>query len=607
MDIELYGIRQNLGICTEIEENDHIDLPPIEGIDEKKYKDFKKYNIETGVDVFRGIADAQLLASISQLMTNYQRKSNPIHKEKIKEYLMQNKAGTIYFPEVTLLYEFDDTIAPESLNIQSIINNYKDINIDLLSKLYATGMSILTLKEGEKLFRLDGNHRLEVLQEFAQGIKINPSKRKTTTNKLKNNRMISYCIILIPKSKHLSFEHLYFYLLNSKSLPITPLKNIDMLTKDKFFAMTDFIKKDPFLNIMNELKEFWNEYTNNEKESLIEVVQELQNSEENNTPKHNFQKIILYCKEGLGIYTYYKQSEETPIHKYIGVCCFIRSNVNDTREASAKLKEFKKWVVKYNHNITHFKKISDLYEAFKKYDENKKNKKNIFVAMQWHEKYVETYSNAIKDTITSLKGRYTHINLELMEIMNPKDGDNIINNIMDYDIPNCNIFLADFSTNNGNVLLEYGYARAKGKFMCLLYSKEWRNETMENLKKGISSPTLNNHIDDFNRKQFFPCKNHEYDDLKHILKAMINEEYIEVKKLITALNFDTKEKDDFISRYNDIHKDYNKDVIKKFHDDLCNKIFDLRMIKDSEWDTNDKLKELLEKRFEEYLKHEEII
>lgn len=534
MAIELYGIRQNLGICEELSESDYIDIPDIQNIDSKKYKEFKKFTIKGGVEVFRGMADANLLANISISIEVYQRKTDSQHKEKLKQYLLKSNPDRIYFPEVTLLYKYDDTVAPETLAIQSIINDYKNSDIDLLAKLYATGISVLTLQEDEKLERLDGNHRLTVLEEFSIGTKKNNDKKKTSKNIHKENRMLSYCIILVPKTQHFTYEHLYFYLLNSKSLPITPQKNIDLLIDDinqKY--LSDFIKQDPFLSIMSGLKNYWKDITTEEKESLIKIVQEIilsPNKEIQNKIKD--QQIITLLEQGIGIYYNYKMNSANCQEQYVGVCCLIRIHTENTQETTKQLQKFQEWMQKLQHDITHFMKISDLYESFKKHLEYISKTKYIFVAMQYDDEYIRIYTNAIKNSIMSIKGRYPHINLELLEIMNPNDGDNIINNIMERDIPKCDIFIADFSTNNGNVLLEYGYAKALNKFMCLLYSKNWRNETLRELK---------------------------------------------------ACDLNTNSS------------------VNKVYNDLEHKIFDLRVIKNTEWDSNTALEELLKERFDKYI------
>ena len=528
MAIELYGIRQNLGICKTFTEGAFVDLPEIAGINAEKYKKFKKFNIEGGVEVFRGMAEASLLSRISSPIKDYQRGIDEHHKQKLHEYLLSNDPDSIYFPEITLLYEFDDGIKPEDLNIQSIIKSHEDNkDIDLLAKLYSTGVSILTLQDNEKLYRLDGNHRLTVLQEFADGVKKNSSRYHSLHNTHTANHMISYCIILVPKTKEFTFEHLYFYLLNSKSLPITPLKNIDLLINDSTAKeLEKFIKTDPFLNIMNELKVFWIKLDTHEKECLINIVKELLDQ------KASSSEIIKSCSEGIGMYQYHKENN-TNSHKYIGVCCILRHYADSSNEAKKKLELFRKWVSKFNLDLSHFSLINDLYESFIKHQDYISRQIHIFVAMQYNQEYVKIYTDAINNAITNLKGKYSHINLELIEIMDPNDGENIITNIMDIDIPKCDIFIADLSTNNGNVLLEYGYAKAQEKFMCLLYSKEWRNKTLEDLKN---------------------C------DLD------------------------------------------NNPSVNKFYNDLKHNIFDLRVIKNTEWASQDILEDLLKVRLEKYIK-----
>ena len=198
----LYGIMQYLGECKETQAvspslQDKLKSSGLT-FNLGKYKNIKPLSVNNGIQVFRGFADAQTLASISQANEEYQREIEPNHKQRIEEYLIKNAQDKIYFPEVTLLYEYDAGIAPEELPVKLLIDelNIKDVNI--LAILEAVGVAYLRIdEEKEKLYRLDGNHRLEVLGEAAKnGLQKDKNKSKTIKNNLHINRSLSFCIIL---------------------------------------------------------------------------------------------------------------------------------------------------------------------------------------------------------------------------------------------------------------------------------------------------------------------------------------------------------------------------------------------------------------------------
>lgn len=297
----LYGIMQHLGECQETQNisqslQDKLNHNNI-NFNLDKYKIIKPFSANNGIQVLRGFADSLTLANISQTNEEYQRKIEPNHKRGIEEYLINNAQDKIYFPEVTLLYEYDAGIAPEELPIKFLIDELDIKNVDTLARLEAIGVASLSIDEKkERLYRLDGNHRLEALGEAAKnGLKRDETKSATRKNVFQVNRMLSFCTILVPKTQNFSYEHLYFYLLNSKSLPINAIKTLDIITKIDDGELKEFIKNDKFLSLLNLAKESWQDFNNEEKEILISVVNEMID----NKQTENLNSIL---RESIGIY-----------------------------------------------------------------------------------------------------------------------------------------------------------------------------------------------------------------------------------------------------------------------------------------------------------------
>ncbi|EAI7223816.1 TPA: hypothetical protein RZJ77_001583 [Campylobacter coli] len=133
--VRLYGILQYLGECKETENVTDKLQEIIKDLSFKldKYKEIKPLNSNSGIQVLRGFADAETLADISKTNDEFQRPINKEHKRDIEEYLIKNKEGAIYFPEVTLLYEYDPGIDPNDLAFKPLWEmediNKKDISI----------------------------------------------------------------------------------------------------------------------------------------------------------------------------------------------------------------------------------------------------------------------------------------------------------------------------------------------------------------------------------------------------------------------------------------------------------------------------------------------
>ncbi|MDE5603315.1 MAG: hypothetical protein K2I71_05295, partial [Helicobacter sp.] len=194
----LYGIMQYLGECQETKEisqslQDKLNRNNL-NFNLDKYKAIKPFSTNNGIQVLRGFADSETLANISQINEEYQRKIEPNHKRGIEEYLINNTQDKIYFPEVTLLNEYDAGINPEELPIRLLIDNLDIKDVNTLAMVEAIGIASLNIDEDkEKLYRLDGNHRLEVLGEAAKnGLKINEQQPKVGENIFRINRLLSF-------------------------------------------------------------------------------------------------------------------------------------------------------------------------------------------------------------------------------------------------------------------------------------------------------------------------------------------------------------------------------------------------------------------------------
>ena len=523
--VTLYGIMQYLGECKETQaispslqdklNNNNLNF----SLD--KYKNIKPLSANNGIQVLRGFADSQTLASISQTNEEYQRKIESNHKREIEEYLIKNTPDKIYFPEVTLLYEYDATIAPEELPINFLIDTLDTKDVNILARMDAIGVASLSIdEEKEKLYRLDGNHRLEVLGKAASdGLKKNETKRATSNNIFQTNRMLSFCVILVAKTQNFSYEHLYFYLLNSKSLPINAIKTLDIITKADSGELKEFVESDKFLLLLDSIKKWWQDFDDKEKEVLISVVNEMICEKE----EKDLSNIL---KEAIGIYKGEKNLENTQ-ESMLGIICFLRLKAKDCDETKEKLRYFKQWVGKFNYDISHFKKISDLYESFIKYDEEIRRKRYIFVAMEFNQNYIGIYKSAIENVIHRIQGENNSLNFELIPIMEQKSDVNIPRQIFE-DIEKSDIVMVDISTNNPNVMLEYGYAKGLGRYVILTYCEEWKKAMLEDFENIKGKKYLEKIKKDLEQKNFdVRVNNHQAwskkDELENILEREMKE------------------------------------------------------------------------------------
>ncbi|EOI3656981.1 hypothetical protein ACMTSI_001673, partial [Campylobacter jejuni] len=351
--IELYGIRETLGVCEEVTEVPE-DLKKF--ADNKnfthnkidKYKKIKSLVAKNGIEVFRGFTDVKTIAQISETNKEFQRDIDTDHKNKIIDYVNHSSKSDIYFPEVTLLYSYDvDKNLDELECLKYAIEDLKQINsMETAATMRTFGFAVFKfdIKKDKRLYRLDGNHRIEALLSVAEN---------------GENRMISFCILFVPKNEKYSQEHLYFYLLNSKALPVTSNKIFDLVTKADTDELKEFVESDQLLNTLKNTQEAWKDLNEEEKQVLISVINEILNQKFN----QNIAKIIID-----GIYAYNKHKQKYNV-KYglLGIACYLKYKHYSLENFNEQFKLFNQWIQKFNYNLDNFKKFADLYESFNLY------------------------------------------------------------------------------------------------------------------------------------------------------------------------------------------------------------------------------------------------
>lgn len=175
--------------------------------------------------------------------------------------------------------------------------------------------------------------------------------------------------------------------------------------------------------------------------------------------------------------------------------------------------------------------MSDLYEAFIGYIEEVSKTRYIFVAMEFNQDYIKTYESAITNIANKIEGENDLLKFELIPIMEQKGDVNITEKIFD-DIKNSHIVVVDISTNNTNVLLEYGYAKGLGKYIILTYSEEWQGKVLQEFKEvGDNTPHLNKLRKDLEHKSFdIRTRNCQAWNDKNELEAILEKELKEYMK-----------------------------------------------------------------------------
>ena len=168
------------------------------------------------------------LAAISQADENYQRDKYPKHVVALSDFIQNIKTSAKYLPEVTL-----------------VARGYKKLNrITLSGQLSPTqqgeldNLEYFRLTVNEKqLYRVDGNHRLEALQD--------------------SDYYIPFAIIIWEESKvNQDDEAFLFYFLNAKAKKLTTEENLKGLLQATTWKEDELKKANfyiPHLKFLQEI------------------------------------------------------------------------------------------------------------------------------------------------------------------------------------------------------------------------------------------------------------------------------------------------------------------------------------------------------------------
>ena len=147
---------QNCGNYIKIDNKNADDRLPERIVNEKTGKHFI---VKNGIKVLRGFAKASDLYNASEPdKKNYQRNEDPQHLQEIKTFISEINPSGKYLPELTFVarggYEL---IRPEwGYNLKTTsLGRFKNLDYYQLNL------------NGTKLYRIDGNHRLEALKKLS--------------------------------------------------------------------------------------------------------------------------------------------------------------------------------------------------------------------------------------------------------------------------------------------------------------------------------------------------------------------------------------------------------------------------------------------------------
>lgn len=470
----------------------------------------------------RGFAPIKELARISKADYTYQR--NPIEgRTDIQDFL--ETQSYLFFPEVILSYKikhsFDgrkSTITPlQQIRNKSYISNVEDMRVNVKKVAMSKNdvrvsddivvveiiLNDQLIDETKPFHRIDGNHRLMAAEN-------------SITSKV-GNMVAPFCIILGQEfySGNVAQYHpdtvdfekankVFFHNINTRTIPLTSEQNLKVIIDDND-NFTEEELEDIFQNksgayvreTIKKIGDFTNLksifiFLNNEPRNILKTLFDYLQNSTDVLGENLVDKVVDAL---LSVNEIYRKDKKLNMNRSIGVFITVLyyNVINKT-----KCESFITWL-KDNHlsevdNI----KATSLIKIFNKIYEKKIYK--IFVAMPYYSHSEITEYNKLYKEICSEISKKVNIELELIPIMRFRGKSQRIDQRLLDMIKSCDIFIADITGNNINVIFEVGYAESTGIPMILL-----KNESDDTIVPF-----------DMDKLQYLPYQNKGYyNDIKN--------------------------------------------------------------------------------------------
>ena len=424
-----------------------------------------------GVTIFRGYATLKTLAKLSA-STSYQRDKDPDRIDAIKDYI--SNSSYVFYPELILGWQLDN---PDAIRIIKEEENTSSVSLNNGIKIKKAKFKFKSLPLGEEpktkvvtieipdsinetIFnRIDGNHRLSVVDKI---------KDETGTYDSEIcNQIVPFSLIIQSKSDVADkFESAYFYLINSKAKALTTEENLKAIFKADHFtkgekkellsidsdSVIDAIGVCAYklsqsnLSVVNKMFDgcvyslsynICREFDNPDIEAIISAISYI-NDEYYLGESTDFTSSYVYAliKVRVGYRNLYERFKK-----------WARSHHLENKEG---ISSNTIWTM-FNTMINSEQKVFIAMPYFKKHDENEPD-----------EELMNDYRDIYKRCFESITEE-TGIPIHMFPIMNDEGlSEDMIDNIMD-EIENCDIFIADITNSNPNVLYELGRAHALKK------------------------------------------------------------------------------------------------------------------------------------------------
>lgn len=435
-------------------------------------------SVFTGRYVFRGYATMSNLAKISRPNGEYQREADKKRIDDIIAFLRDNPYS--FFTELLFGLQFKDVRALTSLQQEALPGGLElaDDHIRITKNKFTFNTPIgenptqkvitLDFLEGfTTLSRMDGNHRLCAFDKI-QAMSESPEKHNLL-QKI-GNTLVPFSVLLQQEAEDsLKYEAAIFYLINSKSRPLTEEDNLKTLFSHNHFSASE-------LKVVFGMQN--SEFTQNLiKQFNIDTFETLRPLLEKQYYSTLYLLSELFREEGFydipvskvisgfqDVENLYQENADLRSCNSIEMICSFVYYFCVSRDA---YRLFCRWVMAnrlYQMDELRARTILQLFNNISK------QTIKVFVAMPYYGKdEIRTFNKIFKETLEKIRRRYNVEGLQMLGEIMTYEGEtiNIVEDVFKR-IENCQICFCDITGNNPNVTYEMGWARALKKHVVIL-------------------------------------------------------------------------------------------------------------------------------------------
>lgn len=469
-------------------------------------------DVFNGRSIFRGYATLKHLAVASR-PGEYQREADVRRLPEMKAFMESSRFS--FFPELIFGLQLTDPSALKKLKYEQdrgtiLLNDgikfvkakftfetiigenpkTKVMSIDIPDEIISQ----------KPLTRLDGNHRLNVIDDLL----------KDNSDSELLDVVVPFSILMQIKGDEAQrYESAFFYLINSKAEALTSEENLSAIFNNKSFSTA---LKAELLNMSDEQIECIESVASFLEQSDLEIYGKAHFSFAlklirftQNYSYKQLQKAIIYLS---GEYEELKIGVNSIEIILVLLKYLVDNNKVDYRR-------FAKWV-KSNDIVKvdglYHTKLIEIYEHI-----HRRREYNVFVAMPYISfKRVTDFNKLFNEVIEEISEKKVAAKVKLTPIMRFRGNSQRIDSRLIKCIKDCDIFIADLTTCNNNVIFEIGLAEGNNKPKLLIKAESDNNkmpfdEAELKLKEQVPF--------DMDKLQWIPYSSSGYyNDIKNIIR-----------------------------------------------------------------------------------------